>query len=187
MGGQCHAPTEWTPGKKTSIQSIGDWMGPGPVCKGAENFIPTGTWSPDRPVCSETLYAGTTFKRNDVTLLNESVCRKPVCLLNSHEASVHRAAGISPVTNPMTKGKNPMEKSHILYELTKQHTVSPLIYSYLWLTRVSYAFKEQCVTVIHRQHADDFVKVGIKLWNSERAVTRIFTEEVSLQHTDFSL
>jgi len=78
-----------------------------------------------------------------------------------------------------------MEKSHIRYELTKQHTVSHLIYRYLWLTCVSHADKEQCVTVIHRKLADDFVKVGIKLWNSERAVTSIFTEEVSLQHTDF--
>jgi hypothetical protein len=124
-------PDRVNPGKKSSNQSIGDWMGPGPVCTGAENLIPTGIRFLDRPACSETLYAGTTFKRNDVTLLNESVCRKPVCLLNSHEASVHRAAGISPVTKPMTKGKNPMEKSYIHYELTKQHTVSPLIYRYL--------------------------------------------------------
>jgi hypothetical protein len=78
-----------------------------------------------------------------------------------------------------------MEKSHIRYEWTKQHTVSHLIHRYLWLTCVSYADKEQSVTVIHRQHADDFVKVGIKLWISERTVTGIFTVEVSLQHTDF--
>ena len=80
-------------------------MSPGPVWTGAENRTPTGIRSPDRPACSDSLYAGTTFKCNDVTLLNESVCHKPVCLLNSHEASEHRTTGISPVTNPMTKWK----------------------------------------------------------------------------------
>jgi len=56
-----------------------------------------------------------------------------------------------------------MENSHIRYDLTKQHIVSHLIYRYLWLTCVSYADKEQSVTVSHRQHADNFVKTGIKL------------------------
>jgi Ser-tRNA(Ala) deacylase AlaX len=78
-----------------------------------------------------------------------------------------------------------MGKNHIRYKLTKQHTVSHLILRYLWLTCVSYAGNEHSVAIIHRQHADDFVKVGIKLWNSERTVTRIFAEEVSLQHTEF--
>jgi len=52
-------------------------MGPGPVWTGAENLTPTGIRSSDRPACSETLYGVTTLKRNDVTLLNESVCHKP--------------------------------------------------------------------------------------------------------------
>ena len=119
MGGQRHAPTELSSGKKPSNQSVGEWMGPGPVWTGAENLTPTGIRSPDRPACSESLYAGTTFERNDVTLLNESMCHKLVCLLNSREASVHRMAGVSPVTNPKTKGMNSMEKSRIHYELVE--------------------------------------------------------------------
>jgi len=56
VGGQRHAPTELTPGKRPSNQSTGEWVGPGPVWTGVENLTPTGIRFPDRPACSESLY-----------------------------------------------------------------------------------------------------------------------------------
>jgi hypothetical protein len=42
MGGQRHAPAALPPGKRPGTQCIGGWVGPVPVCMGAENLTPPG-------------------------------------------------------------------------------------------------------------------------------------------------
>jgi len=56
VGGQRQAPAAFTPGKDPVpiIQEAG-WA-PGPVWTGAENLVPTGIRSPDRPARSKSLY-----------------------------------------------------------------------------------------------------------------------------------
>ena len=56
VGGQRQAPAAFTPGKDPVpiIQEAG-WA-PGPVWMGAENLVPTGIRSPDRPARSKSLY-----------------------------------------------------------------------------------------------------------------------------------
>jgi hypothetical protein len=56
VGGHCHAPATFTPGKDPAsiVQETG-WA-PGPVLTGAENLASTGIRSPDRPPRSESLY-----------------------------------------------------------------------------------------------------------------------------------
>jgi len=56
VGGQRHAPAAFTPGKDLVpiVQEAG-WV-PGLVWTGAENFVPTGIRSPDRPLRSVSLY-----------------------------------------------------------------------------------------------------------------------------------
>ena len=54
--GQRHAPAALYPGKDPVpiVQEAG-WA-PGPVLTGAENLVPTGIRSPDRPVRNQSLY-----------------------------------------------------------------------------------------------------------------------------------
>jgi hypothetical protein len=56
VGGQRHAPAEFTPGKDPVpiLQEAG--QAPGPVWVGAENLATTGIRSPDLPARSESLY-----------------------------------------------------------------------------------------------------------------------------------
>jgi len=55
VGGQRHAPADLPPGKDpVPIVKEGGWA-PGPVRTSAENLIPTGNGSPDRPAHSESL------------------------------------------------------------------------------------------------------------------------------------
>jgi hypothetical protein len=42
--------------ERPGTHCIGGWVGPGLVCKSAENLAPTGIRSPDRPARSESLY-----------------------------------------------------------------------------------------------------------------------------------
>jgi len=42
--------------KRPGTQCTGGWLGPRPVCMGAENLASTGIRSPDRPACSKSLY-----------------------------------------------------------------------------------------------------------------------------------
>ena len=52
MGGQRHAPATLPP--VPIVQEAG-WA-PGPVWTSAENLVPTGIQSPDRPACSQSLF-----------------------------------------------------------------------------------------------------------------------------------
>jgi hypothetical protein len=56
--GECSTPC---PGRlilgRSGTHSSRSWVGPGPVWAAAEILIPTGTIPPDRPGCSESLYA----------------------------------------------------------------------------------------------------------------------------------
>jgi len=53
VGGQRHAPADFTPGKYTvPIVQEGGWAS-GPVWTGAENLAPTRIRSPDRPARSD--------------------------------------------------------------------------------------------------------------------------------------
>jgi hypothetical protein len=56
VGGQCHTPSNFTPGKDqvTIVQEAG--LTPGLVWTGAENIAFTGFQSLDCPVLSELLY-----------------------------------------------------------------------------------------------------------------------------------
>ena len=56
VGGQRHAPAAFAPGKDPVpiVQEAGWALGP--VWTGAENLVPTGIRSPDRPARSESLY-----------------------------------------------------------------------------------------------------------------------------------
>jgi hypothetical protein len=49
-------PGRITPGKETRYPFIGGWVAPGPVWTAAENLVPTGIRSPNRPARSESLY-----------------------------------------------------------------------------------------------------------------------------------
>jgi len=56
VGDQSHAPAASTPGKDpVSIVQEAGWA-PGPVWTGAENLVPTGIRTPDRPGRSQSLY-----------------------------------------------------------------------------------------------------------------------------------
>ena len=57
VGGQRHAPTALYPRNKDPVPVVqeAEWV-PGPVWTGAENLVPTGIRSPDRPAGSESLY-----------------------------------------------------------------------------------------------------------------------------------
>ena len=56
VGGSAPHPDRSTPGKDPVpiVQEAG-WA-PGPVCTVADNLVPTGIRSPDRPAHSESLY-----------------------------------------------------------------------------------------------------------------------------------
>ena len=58
MGGgvQHNAPAACTPGKDPELIVQEVAWGSGPVWKGAENLVPSGIRSLDRPACSKSLY-----------------------------------------------------------------------------------------------------------------------------------
>jgi hypothetical protein len=56
MRGQRHAPAAFYPRERPGTHRTGGWWAPGPVWTGAENFLPTGIRSPDRPDRIESLY-----------------------------------------------------------------------------------------------------------------------------------
>ena len=56
VGGQRHTPAALPPGKRLGTHCIVGCVAQGPVWTGAENLIPNGFRSPDRPARSESLY-----------------------------------------------------------------------------------------------------------------------------------
>jgi len=55
--GQRHAPAALYHRERPGTHCTGGWVGaPGPVWTGAENLVPTGILSPDRPARSQSLY-----------------------------------------------------------------------------------------------------------------------------------
>ena len=53
---QRHAPTALYPRERLGTHCIGGWVGPRNGLDSAENLVPTGIRSPDRPFRSESLY-----------------------------------------------------------------------------------------------------------------------------------
>ena len=49
VGGQHHAPADFTPRERPGTHCLGGWTG-------AESLVPTGIRCPDRPASSESLY-----------------------------------------------------------------------------------------------------------------------------------
>jgi hypothetical protein len=55
VSGQCHAPAA-LPLERPDTKCMGGWVDLRPVWTCAENLVPTGIQSPDRPASSELLY-----------------------------------------------------------------------------------------------------------------------------------
>jgi hypothetical protein len=56
VGGQRHAPAALPPEKRPGVRFLGSWVEPTVCQDGCGKSRPTGTRSPDRPACSESLY-----------------------------------------------------------------------------------------------------------------------------------
>ena len=55
VGGQLHAPTSVSQGKKPGTRFMGGWVGPRSICTYAEYLAPTAIRSPVRPDRLKTL------------------------------------------------------------------------------------------------------------------------------------